>query len=403
MKSQNFLTLIKKTYFLIYFILMSSIGFTQYTLEAKVVGDPRMPNDHLGHFGGNSIHGDYMVAGAHLVSFGVSTCGAAFLYHWNDETCVWDQIDIIYAQSAVGVFDLESGSNFGAAVALENDLIAIGAPGATNEGLDEAGKVYIYRIISGEAVFVEILQPRRNDAFFDGEPFAMFGNSLKLHGQQLIVGAPRETQNDALVAIEGAGAAYIYRWNTFSSTFLFENKLSAPVRNVLDRFGHEVSIFGNYAVVAAQLEDEDELESSFMENAGSVYVYRQEMSGDWVFSQKIVAFDRSTEDNFGSSVDMTQQHIVVGAWVEDENVLGGSPMSGAGSAYIYEWNLVDNFDFEQKIVASDRAVDDNFGFLVAISDNNILVGAPNQDLNAVGAVPLADAGATYLFEHAGGV
>ena len=405
MKSQNFLTLTKKISLIISLLLLSSIGFAQYTLEAKVVGDPLTAGDHLGHFGGNSIFGDYMVAGAHLVTHeDMPTCGAAFLYHWNDVTCVWDQIDVIFAESAIGVLDLQTGANFGSAVALENDIIAIGAPGAENDGLLGAGLVYIYQIIGTDAVFVERLQPRRNDGIFDTEFDARFGLSLKLHGEQLIVGAPRETEDDALVPIMGAGAAYIYRWNDLSSSFDFEGKLTAPVRNVLDEFGNEVSIYGNHAVVAAQLEDEDELETGTLDGAGSAYVYEHdEVSGDWTFLHKLAAFDRAVNDNYGCSVDMTQGHIVIGAWAEDENEIGTSSMTDAGSAYIYEWNLADEFIFEQKIVATDRATDDRFGFLVAISGQDILVGAPNHDLDATGVLPEADAGAAYLFEHVGGV
>ena len=415
MKSQNLLTLttlsrvqrrIKKIHLLICFLLLSSIGFTQpFTLEAKVVGTPISAGDHLGHFGGNSIFGDYMVAGAHLVTHeDMLTCGAAFLYHWNNVTCVWDQIDEIFAESAIGVLDLQTGANFGSAVALENDIIAIGAPGAENDGLLGAGLVYIYQIIGGDAVFVERLQPRRNDGGFDLELDARFGLSLKLHGEQLIIGAPRETQDDALVPIMGAGAAYIYRWNGLSSSFIFEGKITAPVRNVLDEFGNEVSIYGNHAVVAAQFEDENELETGTIDGAGSAYVFaHDDISGDWTFLQKLAAFDRAVNDNYGCSVDMTQGNIVIGAWAEDENVIGTDPMTDAGSAYIYEWNLADEFIFEQKIVATDRATDDRFGFLVAISGQDILVGAPNHDLDAAGVLPQADAGAAYLFEHVGGV
>lgn len=415
MKSQNLLTLtaisrvqrrIKKIPLIISLLLLSSIGFAQYTLEAKVVGAPRTAGDHLGHFGGNSIHGDYMVAGAHLTQHPTDTifCGAAFLYHWNDSTCIWDQIDVIFAESAIGVLDIQAGANFGSAVALENNMIAVGAPGAANDGIINAGMVYIYEIIGDEAVFVERLQPRRNDGEFDTEFDARYGISLKLHGGHLIVGAHRETQDDALVSIMGAGAAYIFKLDLVSSSFIFEQKLTAPVRGELDEFGNEVSIYGNHAVVAAQLEDEDGLETATLDGAGSAYVYElDEVSGDWIFSQKLVAFDREVNDNYGCSVDMTQGHIVIGAWAEDENVIGTDPKSDAGSAYIYEWNLGDEFVFEQKIVPADRDIDDRFGFLVAISEQNILVGAPNHDLNAAGVLPLSNAGTAYLFEHAGGV
>ena len=404
MKSQNFLTLTKKISLIISLLLLSSIGFAQYTLEAKVVGEPRTAGDHLGHFGGNAIDGDYMVAGAHLVdTLGINDCGAAFLYHWNDITCVWEQIDKIYAQSAVGVLDLEGFCNFGAAVALEGDLIAVGAPGKTN-GFASAGIVYIYRIVGDEAIFVERLEALRNDLAIDRELNANFGASLKMHGQQLIIGAPLESQNDALVSVLNAGAAYIFQWNGITSEFDFRRKIFAPNRADNDQFGNEVSIFGNHAAVAAMLEDENELELMPLFAAGSVYVFeREDGTGIWEFAHKIVAPDRASMDSFGSSVDMTQDHIVVGSAWEDHDALGGAFASEAGSTYIYKWNLVDAFNFEQKIVASDRNSADLFGFLVGISGNNIIVGSPNHDFDEFDLDLISNTGAAYVFNYSGGI
>ncbi|MCC7453930.1 MAG: FG-GAP repeat protein, partial [Crocinitomix sp.] len=216
MKSQNFLTLtaiskvkrsIKKISLIISLLLLSSIGFTQYTLEAKVVGTPRVSGDHMGHHGGNAIDGDYMVAGAHLVdTLGFGGCGAAFLYHWNDSTCVWEQIDKIFAESAIGVLDLELNADFGVSVALEGDIIAIGAS-LRNNGFTDAGRVYIYRIIDDEAVFVQVLNARNNAVIDsdDREFNAQFGTSLKMHGQRLIIGAPFESEQDSTLSITSAG------------------------------------------------------------------------------------------------------------------------------------------------------------------------------------------------------
>jgi hypothetical protein len=407
MKIKNFLTRTKKQFFLISLLLLSSIGFSQsFTLEAKVVGDPRTAGDDLGHFGGNCIYGDYMVVGAHLVdTIGFPNCGAALLYHWNDSTCVWELVDQIFAESAIGVSDIEANADFGVSVALENDIIAIGSR-YRNNGFTDAGRVYIYRIIDDEAVFVQVLNARNNAVLDsdDREFNAQFGTSLKLHGQQLIIGAPFETEQDSTFSLGGAGAAYIYRWNVITELFDFKRKICAPIRASGDQFGNEVSIFANYAAVAAQFEDENELETSFLVNSGSVYVFKiDDVTNIWSFSHKLVAPDRATNDFFGTSVDMTQQHIVVGARQEDEDVLGGAILSNSGSAYIYEWDFLGEFTFEQKIVASDRNALDNFGFLVSISNNQILVGAPSHGFDAFGSDFLENAGAAYLFKHVSGV
>ena len=407
MKIKNFLTRTKKQFFLICLLLLSSIGFSQsFTLEAKVVGDPRTAGDDLGHFGGNCIYGDYMVVGAHLVdAVGYPNCGAALLYHWNDSTCVWELVDQIFAESAIGVSDIEANADFGVSVALENDIIAIGSR-FRNNGFTDAGRVYIYRIIDDEAVFVQVLNARNNAVLDsdDREINAQFGTSLKLHGQQLIIGAPFETEQDSTLSLGGAGAAYIYRWNVITELFDFKRKICAPIRASGDQFGNEVSIFANYAAVAAQFEDENDLETSFLVNSGSVYIFKvDDVTNIWSFSHKLVAPDRATNDFFGTSVDMTQQHIVVGARQEDEDALGGATLSNSGSAYIYEWDFLGEFTFEQKIVASDRNALDNFGFLVSISNNQILVGAPSHGFDAFGSDFLENAGAAYLFKHVSGV
>jgi len=389
----------------LFFINLQSVFGQTFAFDSKVVGDPRIAGDHMGHHGGNAIFGDYMVAGAHLASNttgGVTTpqVGAVFLYHWNEIACSWDLIDIIFAESAIGVLDIESNSDFGKSVAIENDLIAIGAP-ANHGAFADEGMVYIYRIVADVAVFVERLQPRRNDLSLDNEVDGFFGESLKMHGEQLIIGAPGETQDDALVAVAGAGAAYVYQW--VSGSFTFRGKLTAANRQGGDDFGNEVSIFANHAVVAAFHEDENEFELATLSNSGSIYVYECDpMSGIWSQSQKITAYDRSSEDDYGCSVDMSQMYIVVGSRFDDENVAGTVALN-AGSAYIYKWDdLSGNFLFQQKINNLDRMAQDFFGNLVAIDNESILIGAFGQDFTDVGVGFMPEAGAAYLFELLGG-
>jgi len=392
------------------FLLYNPTIFCQtFAFDSKVVADPHLAGDHLGHYGGNAIFGDYMVAGAHFadhIAGGVTTLrtGAVYLYHWNDTACVWDQIDVIYAESAVGVLDIQTDSEFGAAVALENDLIAIGASQYDNYDIYQSGIVYIYRIIADEAVFVERLNPLRNDLTVDSELTAKFGFSLKMHGGRLIAAAPFEDEDDALVSVVNSGAAYIYEWNNLTSEFDFQNKITATIRHIGDQFGNEVSVFGNHAAVAARFEDRDEADGDIKNGSGSVYIFRKNVvTGVWSQTQKLVAFDRTELDYFGSSVDMSQENIVVGAYTEDP-VVGGVELTNSGSAYIYLWNdATSTFDFQQKIFPSDNVRYDFFGTLVAIDNYQILVGSPGHDFDEAGLDSLFDAGAAYLFAYSGGI
>jgi hypothetical protein len=55
-------------------------------------------------------------------------------------------------------------------------------------------------------------------------------------------------------------------------------------------------------------------------------------------------------------------------------------------------------------VANDRAAIDNFGYSVSISGNTVVVGAYHEDENATGASTLISAGSVYIFyKDQGGV
>jgi hypothetical protein len=83
------------------------------------------------------------------------------------------------------------------------------------------------------------------------------------------------------------------------------------------------------------------------------------------------ALDRSnSEDDFGFSVAISGETVVVGAH--------GDVDVAQGSAYVFVrsggvWSQ------QQKLEASDAAAEDDFGFSVAISGETVVVGAPSDD------------------------
>jgi hypothetical protein len=122
-----------------------------------------------------------------------------------------------------------------------------------------------------------------------------------------------------------------------------------------DSFGCAVEIDGNYAIIGAYEENDD---------TGSAYVYRRN-GENWIEEQKLTASDGEPGDNFGKSVSIFENLVVVGAPGDDSNT---------GSAYLFNKSSTSWIE-EQKLIASDRELDDYFGCSVSINKNIAVVGA----------------------------
>ncbi|MDE0502761.1 MAG: T9SS type A sorting domain-containing protein, partial [Candidatus Poribacteria bacterium] len=101
--------------------------------------------------------------------------------------------------------------------------------------------------------------------------------------------------------------------------------------------------------------------------------------------------DGKKRDNFGHSVDIFGEHLIVSAYLDD---------SKAGSAYIFIRNG-DRWRQQAKLTGNDTAKGDNFGEAVAFAGNEngvdfAIVGAPNNTHNG------KKSGAAYIFVHDGG-
>ncbi|MBK7148921.1 MAG: FG-GAP repeat protein [Bacteroidetes bacterium] len=146
--------------------------------------------------------------------------------------------------------------------------------------------------------------------------------------------------------------------------------------------------------MGAYFEDENASGGATLANAGSAYIFTQS-AGVWAQQQKIVAADRAGNDNFGYSVAMSGNYAIVGAYLEDENASGRCHGYAAGSAI--SLTRRQHGAQQQKIVATDRAAGDWFGTSVAISGDYAIVGAQYEDENASGGATASNAGSAYIF------
>jgi hypothetical protein len=84
---------------------------------------------------------------------------------------------------------------------------------------------------------------------------------------------------------------------------------------------------------------------------------------------KIIPSDGTSGDFFGKSVSISGDYAIIGAYGNDDNGIN------SGSAYIFK-RTVNGWVQQARLIASDIAELDYFGYSVSISGNYAIVGAP---------------------------
>ena len=100
---------------------------------------------------------------------------------------------------------------------------------------------------------------------------------------------------------------------------------------------------------------------------------------------KILANDGEIEDRFGLRVSLSDDTALIGARHDDDNGID------SGSAYVYVRDASGQWIQQAKLIASDGAAGDLFGFSLSLSGDTALVGAYQDDDNGV------DSGSTYVY------
>jgi len=251
---------------------------------------------------------------------------------------------------------------FGHSVAVSGDVAVVGAYQDDDYG-PESGSAWVYRWNGSSWVEEAKLLPSDGGASTD-----FFGFRVAVSGNVSVVGKHLDDESGF-----NSGSAYVYR---FDGSTWAETKLLASDGVFGDSFGWSVAVSGDVAVVGAYGDDDNGLES------GAAYVYRWNGSS-WVEDIKLLASDGAADDNFGYAVAVSGDVVVVGAWHNDDNG------ADSGSAYVYRWN--GSSWIETKLLASDGAVGDWFGFSVAVSGDVAMVGSFLDDDNG------PDSGSAYAY------
>lgn len=310
-----------------------------------------------------AVDGDWIAVGAPFDSIGIGTnSGTVYLYYRNQGGAdAWGEVTRIYPA------DFASNDYFGFSLALDGDILAVGAYQDDDAaGADQGGAYMFYRNQGGANAWGLVTKIYAADAAAGDQ----FGFSLDFNNDHLLVGSPLA---DGAAGAD-QGAAYLFGRNQGGADAWGQAVKFIPTApGAEDRFGHAVSLFGDTVVVGAPFKD-----GSAGANQGAAYVFRyhQGLQNSWEQLAELTGSLVSLNDEFGSAVSVSQDIIVVGAPKDS-----GPLTQYQGAAYIFERNQggIDSWGETQRLSGSISTGSDAFAFSVDASGRALVIGAWQQD------------------------
>lgn len=381
-------------------------GSGEWTERKRLVAQDGVAFDQLGG-SAVAVDGDTVLLGASRAKVGnVLQQGAVYVFERNaGGPDNWGQSAKLTDETVGSV------GNFGTGIAIEGDLLAVGAGRAGGNG-----QVTIFeRDRDGPGTWGKVAAIPDSAVGDGGSPLEFFGGAVALDGDLLLVGAGSA---DVSFFGEDDGAAYIFRRHPVErDRWDFVTRLTAPEaalcgggrtlaevsldtlevrlevqrcaqqpdsRTDRDAFGGRVAIEDDTVVVAAA-----NAEGASGLPVGAVYVFRRDPGGAdrWDLVTKLTGSDilASTSPGFGGGLALAGDTLLVGA-------LGAEVGAKAdqGAAYRFERGAggPDAWGEVAKLVAGDGLSREDFGIAVALDGVDGVIGARGYELGQ-GAVYLA--------------
>jgi hypothetical protein len=295
------------------------------------------------------LDGGLALVGADLDDTGTNwNIGAAYIFDVSDPTTPIERAQVLPTGLWVSGY-------FGASVSINNGVGVVGSP--FDNSLASTGAAYIYDL-------ADPASPILANKLLNNPPsgFSDFGDAVSLSSGLLAVGDPARSEPGL-----GTGAAFVYDISDPYAPNLAARLLPADVSTCVC-LGDSVAIDDGAVLVGAP-------HSSM---GGSSYLFDLADPGAPLQMWKLQPDSISAQ--LGDAVAIDAQRLVVGAAGEQ---------SYTGAAYLFDRH---SGGLIAKLVPSDGAPSDFFGYAVAVSGDTVLVSAPwNGEFGE-------RAGAVYIFD-----
>ncbi len=227
-----------------------------WTQEAKLTASDASSGAEFGS--AVSLDGHLLVIGSYLDDAACAqdpSCDSGSAYVFLFDGISWNE------DAKLTASDAEAEDWFGVSVAVEGDVIIVGAEHDSDSG-SYSGSAYIFHQPDGGW---ENMTETAKLTASDGREADRFGVSVFIHGGVALVGARNEDSRGS-----NAGAVYVYRQNGLH--WAEQTKLTASDGELGDRFGVAVAGDGDDALVGAP--QENAACPGFPDcNSGAAYVF----------------------------------------------------------------------------------------------------------------------------------
>lgn len=303
---------------------------------------------------------------------GLEQNGSVYLYQETDG--VWTKISEILNQQD----PLTPKAYFGSAVSLSADgnKIAVSAIGVRSNTIFHS---FLY-------VFNKIGDVWQNSGS-TLSPTGAIGSSrfgkviaLSADGNTLVASDPGEDQRK--------GVAYIFTQNTTDLGWSHQERITASNGDIEDKFGESISINadGTQLAIGAPSESSNSQAMPYNKGAlksGAAYIFNKNQT--WQQAQYIKAKNIGAADEFGTTLMLRGDTLVIGSPYESSNYVGVTDINqiqenndtpSSGAVYVYK-NINATWQPTALIKAKTQLEDNFFGSGVAFSGQtkNIMVGA----------------------------
>ena len=255
---------------------------------------------------------------------------------------------------SVSARDSAIGDGFGAALAVDGSMMAVGAPGAA-EG---RGAVYVLeRNRAGRWM------ERAKLTAADGEKDDRLGSSVAIAGGVIIAGAPGRA--------ESQGMAIVYRRDQRSGAWAEQSRLTGGGVVEGDRFGAAIALAGDRALIGAP----GRLGGGPQVRPGRAFAFRRGAGGGWTEEAALTVSD-TTARALGAAILLAGGEAFVSA-----------PGTARGSGAVFRFRRGQSGEWQPsgRIVPATPERPALFGATLARDGGDLLVGAPLSGQNA-GAV-----------------
>jgi len=303
--------------------------------------------------------------------------------------------------------DGKNGEFFGESVAVSDDTVVVGAPLANTrdergEWRRAAGAVYVFKRV-GRSWQQQARLSARNGSEDDG-----FGAAVAIHGDTLATSAPFEDSAETGVNQRGrddaapdSGAVYVFarragRWTEQAYIKAPRTDPAVTPQWGGNQFGGgdssagpSLALWGDTLAVGAPGEDwlrdakANDPQLRYIIDAGAVYIFKRR-DDSWSQDARIVPAGLDSGGNFGMSLALQGNRMLVGAW-QHLGVGSGlnDPQTPAamapppGAAFSFERRPT-GFVEVARMGAAVPAPAARFGWSVAVSEHATAVSAPSS-------------------------